>query len=420
MKKQTPQPTPHQYSVLGQICNLIPKHLVPRLARETGVDKRSRTFSPWSHVVSLLYAQLTHAISLNDVCDSLRLHSGPLSAIRGATAPSRNNLSHANREREPVLIERLFWEVLEHLQRLSPGFGQARRRVPAFRFRRVIHAMDATTIKLVMNCFDWARHRRRKAAAKLHVRLNLQSFLPGFAVVQAASEHESRKAPWLCAAIKAGEIVVFDMAYLVLEHLFELTERGVFWVTRAKENMDYRVVKRLQKKPQGRILRDDLVRLRGPLSKQRYPALLRRVLAQVEIDGRIEEMEFLSNNLQWSAQSIAELYRCRWEIEVFFKQIKQTLQLTDFLGHNESAVKWQVWAALLSYLLLRYLSFLSQWAQSFARLWAITRAALWRKIDGRDLFSRVYGTAGGSFRLLGAPQQAYLPALADSMGQQTA
>src|SRR5262249_24931921 len=118
-KKRATQPTRHKYSLLRQLCNFIPNHLVAKLARETGVDKKSRTFSPWSHVVSLIFAQLTHAISLNDVCDALRLNSGPLSAIRGATAATRNTLSHANRHRDPVLAEQLFWQILERLQKLT-------------------------------------------------------------------------------------------------------------------------------------------------------------------------------------------------------------------------------------------------------------------------------------------------------------
>src|SRR5215469_13538744 len=122
MKRNT-KPTASKLTVLRQLCNLIPTHLVPKLARETGVDSMARSFSTWSHVVSMLFAQLTHAIGLNDVCDALRLHSGPLSTLRGATAPSRNNLSHANKRRDAALAERLFWAVLEHLQKLSPGFG---------------------------------------------------------------------------------------------------------------------------------------------------------------------------------------------------------------------------------------------------------------------------------------------------------
>ena len=108
------------FSILRQLCNFIPTHLVPKLARETGVDKKARTYLPWSHVVALLFAQFTHSLGLNDVCDALRLHSGPLAALRGATPPSRNHLSHANRERNPALAERLFWAVLDHLQTICP------------------------------------------------------------------------------------------------------------------------------------------------------------------------------------------------------------------------------------------------------------------------------------------------------------
>jgi hypothetical protein len=169
MKKNKSQsPTRTKIPLLAQICKQIPIHLVPKLARDTGVDVKARTFSPWSHVVSLLYAQVTHSLGLNDVCDGLGIHSGPLSTIRGATPPTRNNLSHANRERNADMAERLFWNMLGHLQQISPGFSgkrHGRRPSVAFRFKRPIHMVDSTTIQLVANCMDWAKHRRRKAAA---------------------------------------------------------------------------------------------------------------------------------------------------------------------------------------------------------------------------------------------------------------
>ena len=149
MKRNT-KPTASKLTVLRQLCNLIPPHLVPKLARETGVDCMARSFSAWSHVVSMLFAQLTHAIGLNDVCDALRLHSGPLSALRGATPPSRNNLSHANKRRHAAFVEGLFWAVLDHLQKLSPGFAAGGRgKGLARRFRRVIHVVDSSTIALI-------------------------------------------------------------------------------------------------------------------------------------------------------------------------------------------------------------------------------------------------------------------------------
>ena len=412
MIKKNSKPTASKLSVLRQLCNLIPAHLVPKLARQTGVDFMARSFSAWSHVVSMLFGQLTHAIGLNDICDALRLYSGPLSSLRGATPPSRNNLSHANKRRDAALAERLFWAVLDHLQKLSPAFGTGRRgKGLARRFRRIIHVVDSSTIALIASCIDWAQHRRRKAAAKLHVRLDLHSLLPRFVLVESAKAADSIRAAEVCAGVKPGEIVIFDRAYVDFVHLDVLTEDGVFWVTRSKESLCFRVVKRLPKRTDKRILRDELVVLKNQDSRANYPRAMRRVRALVEVDGQEREMEFLTNNLSWSASSVADLYRCRWQIEVFFKQIKQSLQLCDFLGNSANAVRWQVWTALLLYVLMRFLCLMSSWSHSFTRLFTLLRAALWRRIDLWDLL-RFCGIAGGHFRYLGTPQHAYFPGFA--------
>jgi hypothetical protein len=410
-KRNTTIPAASKLNLLRQIGNLIPDFLVSRLARETGAQDKARTFSPWSHLLALMYAQLTHSIGLNDVCDALCLHSGPLSSLRGATPPNRNTLSHANKVRPAQMAEQLFWAVLEHLGNLSPRFvsGPAGKRF-ARKFKRTIHLVDSTTIPLIASCMDWAKHRRRKAAAKCHLRLDLQSFLPRFALVDTARHNDAKRAREVCAGVKAGEIVIFDKAYVDFAHLADLSQREVFWVTRAKENLSFRVVRCFQHGVAGKILRDDLIQLQTATSRQDYPVELRRIVALVEVDGEERPMEFLTNNLEWSAESIVELYRCRWQIEVFFKQIKQTLQLADFLGTSANAVRWQVWTALLVYLLLRYLAFLSQWSHSFSRLFTLLRAALWKKWDVLSLLRR-YGTADGHFRYLARPEQAYLPGI---------
>jgi hypothetical protein len=411
MKKRQ-APTAGKLTVLRQVCNHIPSHLVPRLAHETGVDERARTFTPWSHVVTLGYAQLTHSLSLNDVCDALDLNSGPLSAIRGATRPTRNNLSHANTVRDAALAEQLFWGVLEHLGNLTPGFVSGRASKQFLRrFKRKIHAVDSTTIQLIASCMDWAKHRRRKAAAKCHLRLDLQSFLPRFAIIDTAREADAKRAREVCADVQPGEIVIFDKAYLHFEHLWDLEERQVYWVTRAKDNLQFEVLESLPVPPGGKVVADELVGLQNAGSRRAYPELLRRVTAWVEVDGQERLMTFLTNQLTWSPETIAELYRCRWQIEVFFKQIKQTLQLADFLGTTANAVRWQIWIALLMYLLLRYLAYLSNWAHSFSRLFALVRTSLWRKWHLLSLLQR-YGTAGGHFRYLGHPEQAYFPGFA--------
>jgi hypothetical protein len=409
MNKLKIAPARSKFSILHQICNFIPQHLVSKIARTTGAEDKSRTFKPWSHVVSLAYAQLTHSIGLNDLCDSLQLHSGPLAGIRGATAPSRNGLSNANRERPAEMAEQLFWQVMSHLGEQSPGFVAGRNRGRAFRFKMPIHVVDTTVLELVANCMDWAKHRRRKAAAKTHMRLNLQSLLPNFVIIDTAGEHDNKRARELCAGVKSGEIVLFDKGYVYFGHLGDLDQRGVSWVTRAKENMAFEVVKIMPRSKDQKILKDEIIRLSNP--NKPAPELMRRIVAIVEVDGQEREMTFLTNNLEWSPRSVADLYRCRWQIEVFFKQIKQTLQLADFLGQSANAVRWQVWMALLVYVLLRFLACATDWEHSFTRLWALARTTLWRKLDVLALL-RSYGTAGGSFRMLGQPEAAYLPGFA--------
>ncbi len=399
-------PARSKFTILRQICNYIPPFLVPQIARATGAEVKARTFTPWSHVVSLLYGQLSHSLGLNDLCDALQLHSGPLVGVRGATPPSRNGLSNANRERPAEMAEQLFWQVLDHLGKAAPGFVQGHHRGPAFRFKLPIHVVDTTVMELVANCMDWAQHRRRKAAAKTHMRLNLQSLLPSFVIVDTAGEHDNKRAREVCAGVKSGEIILFDKGYVDFEHLGDLEARGVFWVTRAKDNMAYDVVSTMPASNDAKLLRDEIIQLSDP--NKAAPELMRRVVALVEVDGQEREMVFLTNNLKWSPRSVADLYRCRWQIEVFFKQIKQTLPLADFLGHNANAVRWQVWTALLVYLLLRYLSHVANWGHSFTRLFTILRAVLWSKLDLRGLLD-CYGTANGKFRNLAQPDQAYFP-----------
>lgn len=406
MKKKN-KPARRRVCILAQLCKYIPSHAVSRIARELGDEKKARTFSAWSHVVSLLYAQLCHCISLPDVCDALALRRSRLSFLRGATPPRRNTLSHANKKRNPELMEKLFWETLRHLTNLNQGFGPTGRYsgVPR-RFKKTIHAIDSSTISLVANCMDWAKHRRQKAAAKLHLTLNLQTFLPTIAIVEEAAHHDSTRARELCVPLKEGEIAVFDKAYVDFRHLFELDARGIFWVTRAKDNMSYTVVEELPADAEQGIIHDQIIVLNTQKSQQAYPKTLRLVTARVEINGKAVEMTFISNNFKWAASSVAGLYQSRWGIEVFFKQLKQTLKLSGFIGYSKNAIQWQVWAALLVWLLSRYAAFASGWNHSFSRLMALLRSCAWEKFDLAELL-QFHGTAGGLPRMVAEPGQAY-------------
>jgi len=207
----------------------------------------------------------------------------------------------------------------------------------------VINVVDSTTIQLVSNCIDWAKHRRRKAAAKCHMRLDLETFLPRFAIVR-ESKGDASEAKELCSGMQAGEIVIFDKAYVDYDHLYHLDFRGIFWVTRAKDNLAYKVLKTNPVK--GNVISDQEIELITTSSQKKYPKSFRLIRAMVEVNGKMEKMSFISNNMSWAASSICNLYKARWSIEVFFKQLKQTLQLADFLGHSKQAVRWQIWTAL--------------------------------------------------------------------------
>jgi hypothetical protein len=214
------------------------------------------------------------------------------------------------------------------------------------------------------------------------------------------------RAGTLCADMVAGDVLLADRAYVDLPFLADLDARGVFFVLRPKRNMLFETVRKLPCK--GKILRDELVRPAGVRTSKAYPGLLRMVTAFVEVDGVEREMTFVTNNTAWSARTIAELYRARWAVELFFKELKQTLQLRDFVGTNEKAVKWQVWTGLLTHLLLRYLRHVSRWGHSFSRCAGIVRSALWVKAEVVELLA-CYGTANGPHRPVTCAKEPFLP-----------
>lgn len=402
--RATPRPTRRAYTTLRQIVQWIPKGLPDQIAREAKVDIRK--FSCTSHVLALLYGQLSRSSSLNEICDAAKLHEPELNRIRGATAPKRNTFSNANRTRDPIIAEKLYWTVFKHLRALCPSFTQYRKHKGfIFRMKRDIFAIDSTTLKLSLDCIDWARHRRKKAAAKTHMHFNIGSMLPTFAIVESAAPHDSKRADALCARMKDGDVLLADRAYVDFAFLYGLLKRGIVFVLRQKENMVFEVLEERRHQDQ-RILADQTIRLSGKEVSQKYPDTLRRVTAVVEVNGKDVEMTFLTNNFNWSPRTIAELYRARWSIEIFFKELKQTLQLADFVGYNEKAVKWQVWIGLLAHLLLRFLKHVSKWGLSFSRLVGTVRSALWMKIDLIETL-RIYGTAGGPRRPVIVDKQLY-------------
>jgi len=400
-RKTTKKPTKTVYSTARQLVQWIPEGLIGKLAKQFMLDIRK--FSAVSHVVALLVGQLTGVGCLNHIVDMARVHAGEWMRIRGAQPPKRNTFSNANRTRNPAMAEALYWQTFYSLIALSPTFGCGRKhRKFLNRFKASIQAIDSSTIKLALNCIGWAKHRARKAAAKLHLRLDVGSRLPAFAVVEEASHHDSTRASALCAGLKAGDILLGDRAYVDFTFLHDLHLRGIHFVLRLKKNIKVRTVRKLPlaktaKKVSKGVIADRIVTLVKVDTRAQYPETFRVVRARVEVNGKLVEMEFITNNLEWSAWTVAELYRARWEIETFFKELKQTCQISDFVGYNEKAVRWQVWIGLLAHLLLRFQAHVSKWGLSFSRLAGVVRCALWvrRNIDELLQFC---GMAGGLAR----------------------
>ena len=391
-----PKPTKTVYPTLRQLVNLIPCKLIEKVAHKHQV--RFKTFTPTSHVLSLMFFQITKISSLNELCDALHLHASEFHSIRRAEPPNRNTLSHANAVRPAAMAEELYWSVFSHLRELAPGFGESKR-IRGFlsRLKKRVFAVDSTTIRLAMNCLAWARHRRRKAAAKLHMMLDVSTGLPSFAIFGKASQHDSRAAGDLTADLHKEDICVADRAYTDFGFMSRLDSAGVFFVVRQKENMRLDVVGPSRGKhgpPIGssEILADEEVRPALEKAARKYTGRLRRVRAIVEVDGKRKEMTFLTNNFSWSPRTVAELYRSRWSVELFFKELKQTCQLEDFIGYSENAVMWQVWTALLVHLLLRFVQHMGKWELSFSRLAGVVRSAVWVRRNLWDIL-KLYGTA---------------------------
>lgn len=402
------KPVKHKFTLLKQVVENIPPYLVAKIAKIYGIDKQSRTFSPWSHVVSMLFAHLTHALSLNDVCDTLRHHAGALFTLRNATPPSRNGLSHANKIRSAAMARDLFYSTLSHFTSHFPQFGRfdSPFKLPR-KIKRTINLIDSTTIQLFANCMDWAKHRRRKAAAKCHMLLNAHTFLPRFAIIKSAKSHDAVVGRVLCNELKDGEIVIFDKAYVDFKHLFQLMQRGILWVTRAKTNMSYTIIKKL-KITNDQIILDAKIKLTGKKSGNDYNKSFRLIIANVIRDNKVVQMEFITDDFELAATTICDLYKARWDIELFFKQLKQTLKLSDFLGYSENAVQWQIWMALLTYVILRFIAYTSKWKGTFARLFTTIRGVLWSRFDLYGLLE-FCGTAPDQKRVSMQPQQLYLP-----------
>jgi hypothetical protein len=359
-------------SLFTQILSLFQRSDFARHVRELRAERHARGFSSWDQFVAMLFCQLAQARSLREIADGLKSCEGQLTHLGLASAPKRSTLSYANAHRPWELFERLFYDLLEQCAELHPK--------KKFRFKNRLLTLDSTTIELCANMFDWAHWRRTKGAVKLHLLLDHDGYLPVFGHVTEGKVGDVKVAQTL--DFPKGSIVALDRGY-VDYHLFtRWTRAGVFFVTRLKANADVARVKSLAVAEGGNVRRDEIIRLQPFVAGRPDLEDLRCVV--VWLEDKQEELVLLTNHFKLAATTIAAIYKERWQIELFFKLLKQQLKIKTFVGTSANAVRIQIWTALIAVLVIRYLQFRSQWRWAVSNLVALLR---WNLFSYRNLWA---------------------------------
>lgn len=356
----------HKHTVMGQMIQMFSRFEFQKAVKEAGTEYHARGFSSWNHFVAMLFGQLCGQDSLRGIEAGLATQGRNLYHL-GITPVHRSTLSYANEHRSYELFQKLFFLMLSKCQPLAPRHK--------FRFKNPLYSIDATVIDLCLGLYDWAKFRTTKGAVKLHIKLNHAGYLPNFAIATEGRVHE-QKAAW-GIPLEREDVVVFDKAYNSLAWWQTLENTGVFFITRLKDNADYHVVERHDVSGFEHISSDHTIKMTGYFSKQKYPNHLRRIRSIDPETGKT--VVLLTNNFSWSARTIAQIYKERWQIELFFKTLKQQLKVKSFVGTSRNALLSQLWIALIAYLLLSYLKFKSKFKWSIYTLCAILPANLFAR-----------------------------------------
>jgi hypothetical protein len=356
--------------MFSQILKLIPRIDFESLVKKTKAEYAAKGFSSWSQLVSMLFCQLGRAHSLREIEGGLKSCEGKLAHL-GIEAPARSSLAYANAHRPWELFEGVFHGLYEKVA--TTVAGQRRK----FRFKNKLVSIDSTVIDLSLSMFDWAKYQRTKGAVKLHLVLDHDGYLPCFGVVTDGKVGDVKVAQQL--RFTPGTIVVDDRGYNDYRLFGRWCDEGVFFVTRMKRGARYEIIRQNLIMPKGNIVADQLVRLSAEDAADKCPHVLRRVEAVREDTG--ETLVFITNLLELSPATIAAIYKDRWNIELFFKAIKQNLKIKTFVGTSANAVKTQIWTALISMLLLRYLQLKSRFGWSMSNLVALLRMNLFTHRD---------------------------------------
>jgi len=359
-------------NLFSQIIAKLDKLSFKKLVNEKQTDKHEKGFNSWTHMVSMLFCQFAKSQSVRDISNGLRSATGNLNHLGVQKAPSKSSVSYQNKHRDWTLFRDYYYQLLHHLGQQA-GFKQVK-----FRIKSKIFLLDSTTISLCLSLFDWAKYKTAKGAVKLHTLLDFDGKLPAYINISDGKTSDNKGAYDI--PLLSRSVIVADRFYNDLSLLNVWDSSGVYFVIRHKENLDYKSVKEFDL-PDNRhehVLIDELIELQGIKSKKKYPGKLRRVAVWDEKNSQV--IELITNQMTWSCNTIAELYKSRWDIELFFRDIKQLLHIKSFIGTSENAVMIQIWTAMITILVLKFLKAISKYGWQLSNLVAFIRLNLFVKI----------------------------------------
>ena len=371
-------------SLFAQILQHLPKTEFTSLVKRHRAEYQSKGFTCWTQLVAMLYCHLAHADSLRDICNGLVCALGRMVHLGIGRPPNKSTLAYANEHRPAALFRDFFYATLYRFQ----DQGLLGKRKAKFKFKNKLLSLDATVLVLCLKLFPWAKFRRTKGGVKLHVLLDHDGYVPVFVHLTTANRHESTVAKTL--TLPPDSIVAIDLGYTDYQLFGDWTRQGVWFVTRLKDNAVYDIVGERQPPEQGEILYDRIIRLTGSGATEKCPFPLRMVGVWDVENAR--EIVLLTNHLEFEAETISDIYKDRWEIELFFKLLKQQLKIKTFVGTSENALLIQIWTALIAVLLLKWLHFISTAGWSMSNMAFLLRGSLFTYRDLRNWLDDPWGT----------------------------
>ena len=355
-------------STFSQMLQLIPRYEFQKAVNAHQAERHSKGFSSWEQLVAMLFSQFSGQDGLRGIETGMASQAKHLYHL-GVKSVKRSTLAYANFHRSSDVFKSVFETMLGMVTREAPRHK--------FRFKNDLYSIDATTVDLCLGLYDWAKFRKTKGGIKVHVKLNHSGYIPEFVTVTEAKRHEVKELPKL--QLKSGDVVAFDRGYADFKQFAKYCEEGIYFVTRLKKNADYKVVERNDVNSYRNISSDQIIEMNGFYTKQKCPMRLRRIRVKDPETGKY--IVLLTNQMDWAPTTVSSVYKDRWQIEIFFKMMKQNLKITSFLGTSRNAMLSQIWIAMIAYLLLSYLKFKSTYKWTVNSLMNVLPTVLFSRRD---------------------------------------